>query len=75
MENIVGKKPLQKLKRKRKSVAGKSSVFLFIAFGLKIKLSSMIEYCNQRFPGKSNTKCYEYIEISISPHMVNQAKW
>jgi hypothetical protein len=43
---------------------------LFIAFGLKIKLSSKIEYCNQRFPGKSTTECYEYIKAFNFSHML-----
>ena len=25
----------------------------------------MIEYCNQKFPGKSTTECYEYSKILV----------
>ena len=47
---------------------------MFIAFGLKIKLSSMIEYSNQSFPGKSTSECYDYIEDFNFPYMLNLAK-
>jgi len=30
----------------------------------------MIEYCNQRFPGKSTTECYEYIKNLNFCHML-----
>ena len=30
----------------------------------------MIEYCNQKFPGKSTTECYEYAKDLNFCHML-----
>ena len=34
----------------------------------------MIEYCNQKFPGKSTTECYEYIKAFNFSYVLNHGK-